>query len=446
MRTRYQMVMFGFLCVAITAQAADEFPVGRFTSDLGGGQNKWAIQIDKDGKYSLSVNGTKIESGNYTATAKEVEFAAEDDKDRKAKYTWSLAKGKLTFVKVQEHKVARDAALTASPWGRVGAPLADVPESIDTSAIPKDLVKWADHENPELRYIAAKELGGYGAPAVPLLVRLLKDQNLAVTELAALSLGKIGAAARSALPALLAAAKDGTGIVRYYAIEAIRKIDPASDQIVPLLVALLGDQHGHNRLWAARDLRKIDPAHTTAAVTSLVKLLGSDDKFYRSSSAEELGKIGSSEATPALGKLLQDPDPFVRTKAATALGEIGPSAEGAVPSLIESLKDENPIVRLEAVKAVGKIGPAARPAVPSLLEMLDDKANPDIRSAVEDALEKIAPGELTARRRRPYLIGLGITVVCLGTVSAAFWYRRYRKRDSKTSRAEPGAAPDRRGM
>jgi predicted Ser/Thr protein kinase len=75
--------------------------------------------------------------------------------------------------------------------------------------------------------------------------------------------------------------------------------------------------------------------------------------------------------------------------------ELPPDAGLLVPSLVRALTHDQPRVRAEAVRALGVTGPAARPAVPDLLALRADPS-PEVRRAVEEALDRLAPEE---RRR-----------------------------------------------
>jgi HEAT repeat protein len=70
--------------------------------------------------------------------------------------------------------------------------------------------------------MALESIGPDAAPAVPALVRALKDPEGLVRQRAAIALGSIGPGARDALPALKEASR--VEIVRIAAEEAIQKI------------------------------------------------------------------------------------------------------------------------------------------------------------------------------------------------------------------------------
>ena len=74
------------------------------------------------------------------------------------------------------------------------------------------------------RALALDVLGGCGKPAVPLLLRALREADLATRQSAAYALGRIGPDAEEAIPALEAACQDRDELVRHEATEALKRI------------------------------------------------------------------------------------------------------------------------------------------------------------------------------------------------------------------------------
>ena len=114
------------------------------------------------------------------------------------------------------------------------------------------------------------------------------------------------------------------------------------------------------------------------------ELKSEKDKEYRIWLNFALGKMGEKTAIFALLKVLGDEDLWVRSSAASVLGKIGDKA--AVPALIKALRDENVGVRSYAASALGKI--KDKTAVPALLNALGNE-NDGVRSSAIGALEKI---------------------------------------------------------
>jgi HEAT repeat protein len=171
------------------------------------------------------------------------------------------------------------------------------------------------------------KLGPTAAPAVPELIKTLKDEDAELRREAEFALGSIGADAASATEALIASLGDEDQEVRHAACYALGKIGPGAKEAIP----------------------------------ALKKGLKSDDKFLRFASIWALLKIHADKLT---------------------------LAEVAVPMLIEALGDERAHVRVEAAYSLGELGSAAKAAVEALEKAMDDD-NQAVRMAVAEALEKI---------------------------------------------------------
>lgn len=251
--------------------------------------------------------------------------------------------------------------------------------------------------------MSAYVFGTLGAPAVPVLIDLLKDDDPALRRMAGYALGQIGPEGRPAVPTLIealrrlpdrearehiAGALAGTGAdavgplvralrdpdpkVRGGAARAIEKLGAQAQAAVPALVAALSDPEppddprppdksrfdGWNRegepwpsgFYAA--LRAIG----VAAVPRLLEDLGGPDRQARLVAMKALGFLGydARSAVPMLIALLRDP--ALRGEAASALGGIGPAARSAIPPLVAALKDPEAAFRAGAAESLGRIG------------------------------------------------------------------------------------------
>jgi HEAT repeat protein len=96
---------------------------------------------------------------------------------------------------------------------------------------------------------------------------------------------------------------------------------------------------------------------------ALVESARSDgDERVRAFSTRVLGKLGRGELAPVFSALLADASPYVRLNAAWALGELS---------------------------AAGKAPPATRATVASLKRLRRGDPDGDVRSAAQDALERL---------------------------------------------------------
>ena len=256
------------------------------------------------------------------------------------------------------------------------------------------LIRELQETDSDVRSIAAVTLGEIGPEAedaVPILIKLLQDQDEEgfVRANAATALGKIGEGASKAVPALINALRDQDKYVRKDAAEALEKIGTprtiktvkdryrvviplgwtGSEDEVPALIQALQNENKDVRVNAVVTLGQIE---SEDVVPVLIEALQDQDEWVRVNAAWTLGQRGksASKAVPILIKALQDQDEWVRYHAAMALGEIGESASKAVPALINALQDQDKYVRRYATGALGKIGKAT---VPVLIQTLKDE-------------------------------------------------------------------------
>ena len=194
-----------------------------------------------------------------------------------------------------------------------------------------------------------------GRPAIPFLVKLLGDNDLGKRAGAATALLRIDpdvglaeaqprlqsadprmaismayALVRAnvrpelAIPVLARLLKDDDHYLHNQSIKALGELGPPSVTAVSGLAELLRhDEDAEVRWRAAYGLVRIGP--------------------------------GAAAAVPALSEALADPDAKVRGGAAYALGTIGPAAKEAQDALRVALNDADPQVRFRAAKALEKL-------------------------------------------------------------------------------------------
>ena len=194
-----------------------------------------------------------------------------------------------------------------------------------------------------------------GPPTIPLLVELLRNEEVSF---------------------------------RRFAADASIDLAPDTESIQASLSRALRDEDSQVAGDAARALGALRQ-RASPSVPALVKNLSHEDPYVRIYTAEALASIGpkAGAATRELARALGDPIPGVRWAAAEALGSIGPAAHSAVPELIKALKDKFLYVRICAVEALGRIGPRAETARDALTASAND---PALRSQAEWALNRIA--------------------------------------------------------
>ena len=228
------------------------------------------------------------------------------------------------------------------------------------------LVKGAQRSLPQLRRLLSREnddldmavfeiIRRIGPPAIPLLVDLLRDEQVSIRRNAVDTLIDLAPNTAASQPALRRALRDEDAVVAGDAARALGALGSKASPSVSALVKTLSHEDGYVRVYAAEALASIGP-NAAAAI---------DD----------------------LARAVADPIPGVRWAACEALGSIGPAAQRAVPQLIEALQDEFLYVRIFAAGALGSIGPKAQAAREALREAAQD---PALRDEAEWALNRIA--------------------------------------------------------
>ena len=264
------------------------------------------------------------------------------------------------------------------------------------------VLDWANRlmaKDAKTRATAEAALVKGAARSLPLLRRLLnrgdEDLNLRTFEI----IRRIGP---PAIPLLVELLRHEQVSFRRFAADALIDLAPNTELIQPALRRALRDEDSDVAGDAARALGALGK-RASPSVGALVKTFSHEDSYVRIYVAEALASIGPTAgvATNDLARGLSDPIPGVRWAACEALASLGPAAESAVPQLIEALTDEFLYVRIFAAGALGSIGPKARTAREALRAAADD---PALRDEAEWALNRIAgvePGEPVAPRLLP---------------------------------------------
>ena len=247
---------------------------------------------------------------------------------------------------------------------------------------------WADRvmsRDAKIRASAEAELVQQAGRSLPLLKRFLNSDD---EELHLKTFEIIRRIGPPAIPLLLELLRHEQVSFRRFAADAFIDLTPDTASIQPALRRALRDDDSMVAADAARALGALSK-RASPSVRALVKALSHEEPHVRIYAAEALANIGpqAAAATKALARALSDPIPGVRWAAGEALASIGPAAQSAVPQLIEALSDEFLYVRICAAGALGSIGPKAQPARESLIAIASD---PVLRHEVEWALNRIA--------------------------------------------------------
>lgn len=255
-----------------------------------------------------------------------------------------------------------------------------------------------------------------GKPAVPDLIKTLKDENYSNRHSIIYVLSRIRD--ESVIPVFEELIKkDKDPYIRISAISSLNELSSKTQPIPGVLIDALYDEDANVRENVVRNLANFGPQ----AVPVLVKTLLEDkEPSVRKPAAWYLGYIGDKSTIPKLKKSLNlENHPGVRLKVSTALVRLGD--ESALPvvlqflkhedasvredtiwaleeifvyqpaltsqivfPLIDSLKDEHWTVRRGAAFLLGRIG--CKSAIPSLQDLLKDKL---VRSEAKEAINRI---------------------------------------------------------
>src|SRR5688572_9504513 len=255
-------------------------------------------------------------------------------------------------------------------------------------ALAQTTPDWASRltaKDPKVRAIAEAALVNGAGRSLPLLRQLLNRDDEDLERRTIEIIRRIGP---PAIPLLVELLRHQEVSLRRNAADCLIDLAPDTERIQPALRRALNDEDAAVAGDAARALGALGPK-ASPSVRALVTTLSHEDPYVRVYAAEALASVGpkADVATKDLAGALGDPAPGVRWAAAEALASIGPAAHAAVPQLIEALKDEFLYVRICAAGALGSLGPKAQMASEALRLAAND---PALRDEAEWALNRIA--------------------------------------------------------
>lgn len=293
-------------------------------------------------------------------------------------------------------------------------------ENLDDEDVVVQLVRVLRHENPVLRRSAAAALGdtqSYSGMVVPALVACLRDTDERVREHATLALAKIGAPAVPHLVKLLREVsvsldssrrigKDGQTDVRLSDLATIALarthapvVQPLVDEFRRLVQAEANaprrtpseseDEWGEERFslgyfyWSAVF---IIGQNQGDAVADLIPLLSDEIPQVRSLALDALGSIGAG-ATPAIASIESLIAKQGRTSAESVVHTLLDIGASALPTLANILKtSEDSKLRIEVASGLRRIGPEA---TAHLAQSLEGDPKPEVRAMAATALGEI---------------------------------------------------------
>jgi HEAT repeat protein len=270
-------------------------------------------------------------------------------------------------------------------------------------ATPKLTGITRDDRRPlEARLTAVEALGSIGGAhpdAIPALMRLAEARSPSAPFNAVQMRGAAidgllttGPAAAVAVPLLIRITRDESANLRMRAASALGGIGGAADIAAEALVDLvLFDDEWSVRDSATTALTQIGDSGQAA----LVQLLQDEDLTVRRRAAEAFADVErlSDQSRAALSQALSDDDSDVRLSAVAALQATDADPAPLLEVLLDSLTDPERLPRIRAYRLLLKMPEAARTALPQLRE-LADHPRPYVRHVAVKALEEL---ELTPR-------------------------------------------------
>jgi HEAT repeat protein len=251
--------------------------------------------------------------------------------------------------------------------------------AIGVKAVPA-LLKAAESRDWVKRKAVVGALGGIGPEnreTVDCPIRMLGDENEAVREEAAGSLGHWSDLAAVAAPALAKALRDPAPAVRAAAAGSLIEAGFRRPGTAFELAAALRDSSPLVRKQAVKTLRFLWPEESPAdevrfAVAELRRALGDSDPKVREEAADSLIRFGprAASAVPELRRTLADAEEETRASAAWALGKTGAPAIQALPELLKMLREGTSRDRIGAAWALGNLPKGNRQAIAALREAL----------------------------------------------------------------------------
>jgi HEAT repeat protein len=221
-------------------------------------------------------------------------------------------------------------------------------------AIPALLRAMDGGDQPTWERHAPDALASIGAPAIPPLIKAIKeDKSATVRAGAAHALGTLANENPDCMEALIGALKDEDPLVRRHAAWGLQAIRPAPKEVVGALVEAMED----------KDEKVRDEAAGWLGIQADKRPWG--------------GKADVAPFVPQLLKAIESGKGKTSAYALRALGTVGPKDPKVLPVLVERLKDSDDLMAQEAVEGLLQFGPEAHPAAAALAEFLKTKGPPD---------------------------------------------------------------------
>ena len=183
-----------------------------------------------------------------------------------------------------------------------------------------------------------------GTSVIPELIKALGSTDDLIRLHASIGIGRrlYNPNVKDAVPVLLKVLGDENKFVRWATVDALGNIGPATDDIIPALIKTLGDESSRVVRATIEALTKIGKP----AIPALIDALADESVDIRRLAIQTIGEIGpdAQHAISALIiKALADEDVDVRSTGRRAFDKITPDAKGHVLSFLEVLEGKQAI-------------------------------------------------------------------------------------------------------
>jgi HEAT repeat protein len=195
-------------------------------------------------------------------------------------------------------------------------------------------------------------------PAIPMLLKALRNREISIRQPAIEALGQLGKTAEGAIPALSDLLEDSDALTQALAARALWEITGDAAPRVHKLSEIVGrEQTSVSMFTAANVLGEMGPVAVNA-IPILTRTLKHNDSWARISAAQALWKIDRQQFPVAIEVLVEEISvhpSIVAYSAAKTLGEMGPDAKAAVPTLVKLRWYPDVSVRTAVARALERI-------------------------------------------------------------------------------------------
>jgi HEAT repeat protein len=218
------------------------------------------------------------------------------------------------------------------------------------------LIKALRDPDPDVRLQAAVALAGIGLPLVGEILPLCKDKNMAIRRTAVMSL-QLFHEMPVTLEALVEALYDPEDVVRTAACATLGRLGPDARGALPRLLHCLEEGDIERQMLAYTAITTIVSPQESKLVNTLTEINARQAWAWLVLRSPQEYK----EIVKRLLPTLEDGNASRRLGAVLALGKLGADAKTAASALQKRLNDPNRCVLTAAVLALGRIDPSLKP-------------------------------------------------------------------------------------